>query len=1094
MAEPNGEDEDDVIGRVIDQEDAVRIDGWRQVQATITDLGLADVLLVQWQDDDDELAVWVGRWDADSGPKYRAKAVAIDDDVRFSPTTITSGEESLETALDEVIRWMRRHPPGVDMPTFSMRIEGGIFKPLIELIHRLGGGDTLVEVRPDSVVFESGSAINNVDFRIPASDMEHFSVEQSGEFTIETSGLWDPLKPVKFGDMVPVALDASDERPKLQVAAQSTFVSISTGYFRRNFPVPDPFEARFTADGQDFKRKISAIKSFETDQSVFGVRDGVAFIHVRDDSSRKALLKKDYDDLFARVGDQFDEENPTKEAMVDVILESTGEAATGRFETTSLEGEGAVLVDPERLQDVRRAQPRPSSTPVTFTLRHDRPLLVEYTVGETDTDVLITLKSGAVPFDFVLPPREVTVPEDAPPGEAKPKSVTISVKDLRGDLFSIAIEPDVATPIRNELRNLVRMEFDEDDLEEIARPGASAPVIGTALVKTPNEVLEIDLGEGRDILGLTEDDEPDVEEVTPADVDEVVTNLNTAIDRAEVQLEAADDIGIADSPLANTVRDLLSDARERHGNLSERPPDLPSEKPSVRDRLSRARNVLAELSERTADLNDAIEDAQPEEAEEEPEEEPEQESEFTREQLEAIIDAATVGVDVSAIQFDEAIRRVELEPDFDNPVIDEGASSATVNVDPLDPDLRNVIDLALEQWQGMVEEIPSDVATQINRLRSEVNESFDLTLPTVDADEEDVVDEDTIADVLEEGTAGTTADVSIKLLADSIRITLTPADNTDVQFTRRPSEVQGQASNPWGAIREALEEWEDSVNLASVDAQTLNSRRSTLESQHDVSLPTVEGPMQTAQQVSEPTASADEPTEIEIPAAPAQQPQPEGPDLDLTAPLTESLVQEAFPRLPQSMGSLIAPAFDTLEDLVSAPVSEVLGVRGVGDAMVEDMTDHRPVDPDRSILQQRDRPLGVEERQVATPDDGLPEGEAWIVDQIENRNRIISNSFLTAGVVEIVFPERMRDEVMAVVTANDIAPFGPEAFVQEPSFKDQLPGIAADLLAVQFLIEDPGLGDLRSTGYNVRSIMQSLANKPVVALVAPRVRANVTFN
>lgn len=246
------------------------------------------------------------------------------------------------------------------------------------------------------------------------------------------------------------------------------------------------------------------------------------------------------------------------------------------------------------------------------------------------------------------------------------------------------------------------------------------------------------------------------------------------------------------------------------------------------------------------------------------------------------------------------------------------------------------------------------------------------------------------------------------------------------------------------------------------------------------------------------------------------------PDFDMDAPLTADRVEEAFPRLIGSLGSVIAPEFDSLDDLVTSPVSDVLDIYGVGTGSVSRMLDVGSIAEDKSIVEQRDRPLGVAEdvpddtpmpdiRSGEDVDADLPEGvsggqidtvvdipdtaplgEKWIGRQIQRGNRVQPNRYTDNPIVEIVFPKRISEQVRNVVSRNDISRGGGNrAAVVNPSFRDELPEESASLRAMQFLLAD--LGDLRSSGYDLNSIFAALSGRLVVATKAPSVRATIRF-
>ena len=247
------------------------------------------------------------------------------------------------------------------------------------------------------------------------------------------------------------------------------------------------------------------------------------------------------------------------------------------------------------------------------------------------------------------------------------------------------------------------------------------------------------------------------------------------------------------------------------------------------------------------------------------------------------------------------------------------------------------------------------------------------------------------------------------------------------------------------------------------------------------------------------------------------------PDFDSDAALTADLVSRAFPRLLPAQGQTFAPAFDTLREMIEAPLSELDAIRGVGRGTLERMVDARPIDMDRSISAQRDRPLGIEED---VPDDspmpeiqtdeeageadvpegvtgGVPEtavsipptaprGEKWIAEQIQRGNRIQPNRFDETPIVELVFPERISEQVRNVASQNDISRGGTGGvMVQNPSFRDELPKEAAALKSIQFLLSQPG--DLRSSGFNIQGIINTLSDRLIVVTRSPVVRAPITF-
>ena len=175
---------------------------------------------------------------------------------------------------------------------------------------------------------------------------------------------------------------------------------------------------------------------------------------------------------------------------------------------------------------------------------------------------------------------------------------------------------------------------------------------------------------------------------------------------------------------------------------------------------------------------------------------------------------------------------------------------------------------------------------------------------------------------------------------------------------------------------------------------------------------------------------------------------------------------------------------------------------------------------DKSIQAQRRRPLGIEEdvpddsptpdvrpdeepeppqQPGAQPVDTVvdvaptsPRGEKWIAQQIEQGNRVIPNKFDDTSIIEIVFPERISQQVRNVVSQNRIVGGGQRrATVVNPSFRDENPEIAASLKSMQFLLTNPQ--DTRTSGYDIESILTQLRDQPVVVTKSPTVRTTIRF-
>lgn len=248
------------------------------------------------------------------------------------------------------------------------------------------------------------------------------------------------------------------------------------------------------------------------------------------------------------------------------------------------------------------------------------------------------------------------------------------------------------------------------------------------------------------------------------------------------------------------------------------------------------------------------------------------------------------------------------------------------------------------------------------------------------------------------------------------------------------------------------------------------------------------------------------------------------PDFDMDAPLTAETVREAFPRMLGN-GKAFADEFDTLGEMVNAPLSRLESIYGVGMGTIKRFIDNPEPEMDASIMDQRRRPLGIEDD---VPDDspmpeiktdeevedvpegttgGVPEvavsipptaprGEKWMAQQIQRGNRIQPNKYDENPIVEIVFPERISGQVRNVVAQYDISRGGQTVSVQNPSFRDELPEEAAALKSIQFLLSGGGVqpaSDLRSSGYDIQQIINDLSDRLIIVTRSPVVRAPITF-
>lgn len=1319
--------EETTITEVIADRDADTIGRWRRVDPE-DDLALFDnEVLVQWQDGDDRLAVYVERGEHSHGDNegeayYSTGVDAVGDGLSFSSKSLERRADTLETAMDAAIDYMGRTDPGVPLPTFSLSMEGGLLKPLAAYLDRLGGGNARIEVRDDGFYTESMAFTTGVDFFVPATDTEDYSVGGEGAFAVNNETLADALDPFKFGDEIGLSMDGDADEPRLDVGPRSIDVSHPLDYVEREFPEPEPPDFAFTADGLSFRDVERATRIAEFEHGALGVLDGVAFLQSQ--------------------------------------LDDGTEAFTARFDTSSVEGEGVVAVGLGPLREIRRAQPRLSQNDVTFTARFDAPLLVESTVGETNVDVRVVLADEAIPVDIDLPPAEIPTPDevadepddedaidafaeaaadeaiDAPTDAAIPESV--GVFDLREATDErVYWSVDDGTGVEVVRRDGVWVAWARDDIGERTRIGAAPDregavalatdalegyrdareargaardpsafeegtfrrITGNDITGRPLDILAdyfrtidelressiaeleaidgigpktlealqanfdiddepspVDIGDGeptdtnllelpivpiRTTAGLKYAVDPDVGQVVMAvddDIDRLVKaeigpagqftegqRIGTAFvtDVDPWQQRSLERVEIEDGPAdggepegdadADDERPLLQDSnfdndwpnlssvQTEYGiirNISDRnwsavedayefdtveelirvmitPGDdyrveenIQSVEGLGREMLTTwiQRNVynshdiaeplaeafdsptkvveallsiddytdipgigsagadelrsaladagfyesggresprggesstdheagLAEIADR-ADVEQAptpsppdddgpgrgVPDGPPDDGgDDEP-------PTFTRGQAETIVEGATIGADVQIVGAGDNIREIRLPLRDDAPVTFT-TQSERITTMAADTEAETILN-AIGRWEEFVDidDLTPEQVDDLNERREALTDQFDIDIPLLQTGPDEATTEEGVEEIISRSTAGVFVEATANADLDSLRITLSPEPGSSVEFDEDLREVQGQVSEPIEAVNEALEEWERAVDLGTVPRLEVSRQREALEDALDIDLIAV-GEGRPSEQP--------EPRDIEVPEREAPFTPEDAPEFDFEATLTPDTVQRAFPRLFDSQGSVFAQAFDTLDDLVSAPVSDLLAVRGIGEGTIERMVDTLPVDPDRGVRDQRDRPLGIEQRRPAVTGRETPTGEEWIIERIEDGNRITQNSFLTTGVIELVFPARLADRVKDVVATNDIAPGGPRTMVQAPSFREDMPAVAADLKAVQFLLQDQAFADLRSSGYDIRAIMQELADAPVVALKSPRVRATVTFN
>lgn len=393
-AEPLPEDADEAerLTATINREDATQIGDWL-LQDDVGEVirGTNDAVLVEWEDTGGRIRVTVERSESEAtGVSYSVFAEPIADNLRLSDTgtkTVRTRIDAVDEAVREAVRWLRRHQADTPLPEFTIRVEGGILKPLLDITNRLGGGLALLRVDATAVELRSAAFNTAVEFDLTDTDAEQFTVTQPGEVTVDVGDLWDAVKRKNFGDMLSLGLDPSGERPQVKLSGRGTAALHAAAYTVRDLPTFDSPTFQFTANGQDWKRAVRAVKTLSDDVTAqvqgtaLGVREGEAVLAQQTEQESVAV------NLFA----------------------------------TAVSGDGLVSVPFDPLDNIRIAMPRPSQTDITITGEFEKPLLAEYQVGKSDVDLRVALAQTAVPASISPPPRSIS-PDELLDGNGGPNT------------------------------------------------------------------------------------------------------------------------------------------------------------------------------------------------------------------------------------------------------------------------------------------------------------------------------------------------------------------------------------------------------------------------------------------------------------------------------------------------------------------------------------------------------------------------------------------------------------------------------------------------------------------------------------------------
>lgn len=139
-----------------------------------------------------------------------------------------------------------------------------------------------------------------------------------------------------------------------------------------------------------------------------------------------------------------------------------------------------------------------------------------------------------------------------------------------------------------------------------------------------------------------------------------------------------------------------------------------------------------------------------------------------------------------------------------------------------------------------------------------------------------------------------------------------------------------------------------------------------------------------------------------------------------------------------------------------------------------------PIRPDEEI---EEVTKGIDVKEVE------PSGEEFIERMTEKGNRVLTNPYDHA-VIEII---GLREEKPMIKTIIDRWDLGGEykASPQAPSFKDRYPEVSKDLVSWQFYLK--AVEDLKSSGYDIQSILSDLSDEKVLATKSPMAKVSIHF-
>lgn len=1224
---PPTEEESERIEEVLDEREPGRIGGWVRVDPQDDVSRSTEETLVQWNDSTDRIAVFVSRGEHTVGSRegedfYTAGAAAVGGFRGFESKSLAYQEETIREALDAAIDYMERTDPAEPIPTFSLRMDGGMLKPLGEFIHRLGAGNARFTVRNDGIHVESVAFNTGVDFTIQPEHMEAFEVESEGAFTVDSDNLWDMLGNFKFGDEIPVALDGDEESPELGMGQLSRRVSLGVDYTERSFPAVGDPDFSFTADGINFQDVI---------RTATPTRGRRREARKGSDSSPPPL--PDYEAAAIGVQDGV--------ALFQTEAENVDVEFTVRFDTSEVAGEGFVSVDVDPFREFIRALPRPSQNDVTVTAEFDTPLLVESMVSRRDRagpgiDVRTVLSDEAVPMDITIPPAEIIPPDEV----AAQSDADVIVRVVEDEIGRLTFQAQPADPEVESLSRIIPVARVSDFVDDIgqrfdASQFAEGDIVAEMTV-AGGGVQEVDTSRGEALAEPVEaepeqppTDEPEApppppEEKEPEERRETIIvsliggspNYNiparvpgkvedeavqAALDTLGPpgQFDVNDEVGAVafrgtevTGITFNRGRTLLAETEAKPEPEEPEPEAQPEPEPvpegpqaeiavreivgtnnyviegdppeSVTGELTQAaRDALGPASQfgdgdvvgvATFDGGEVLsttfrqgrvllgEEPPPEpepEVEPEPAAEPEtpdddqedeiddSDLELSRSEIETIAEGATLGVTASAQIVGNRLQELRLN-------VIEGADVRFVT----DPETitamaadgtADTIRSALERWEEFVvrETISEEQVEGLNEARRELSQQFGIDLPSFAPPMAGGFTADEIEAMVERGTAGVDATVTIREDIDSLRIAMEEDPRSDVEFVDSIAEAQGPATQPTLVINEAYTAWAEAVNMDTVDQMEVTRDRQDVEDEFDVDLFVLgTEPVETADETEESPGevTVEEFTE-RLDSAVVAAGFPWVDEVGFAAPATvEKAGGQFIIRPDDDKIDRIAEFLEDAEDLKRIVVRQETN-QSAGDVIIAYLSEltfeltreHSGTidfEAAQDALGARDEPrtaaeVELEDKEGVTVmaprqaravleaaaegarEEGEPaeSGRAFIRRMKEAGNQIIQNPFGNP-VIEVIAPRAMREEVLAIIEKWDINPRGHDVFGQAPSFAEERPDVAEDLIAWEFFLEDAE--DLKSSGYDVASIITELQDEPVLFSVSPTVQVSLT--